>query len=175
MKNRYEFSDDGKTCRIYFNSGTSFIIDASDFTEVSQHNWFEERNGYPSYNTSRKSPEGRRRVTLHRFLMKPQVGVDIDHISGDRLDNRRCNLRVCSHQENMFNQKTRNTNSSGFNGVSFQKSAGKYAAYINQNEKKYHLGLFDTAEEAAAVRDKAAAKLYREFARFNLPVGVNTA
>lgn len=167
IKNRYEFSDDGQTCRIYFNSEEYFLIDAADLEYVSARTWFYGKRGYPVSHTSRKSLYGHKTEPLHKYLLHPPQGVDIDHISGDKLDNRKSNLRFCSHQQNMFNQKRRSTNSTGYSGVSYSKNAGKYEAYINRDGRKIHLGLFMSAEEAAIVRNNAAQKLYGEYARLN--------
>ena len=169
MRNSYRFSDDGKSCIIFFLDGSSFIIDSSDFPAVSEHTWWKSKRGYPVMKTSRRSEEGQKTVTLHRFLMQPPPSCDVDHISGDKMDNRRCNLRICSHQQNMYNQKMRNTNTSGYYGVSLLKSVGRYEAYIHNCGKKIYLGLFSSAEEAACARDKAAYRLYGRFAKLNFP------
>jgi len=95
---------------------------------------------------------------------------DIDHISRDRLDNRKQNLRLCTHQENTFNQKMRVTNSTGLIGVSFMKNAGAYESYIHYNGKKYYLGLFKDKKEAAIERDKAAMKYFGAYANLNFPL-----
>jgi len=102
--------------------------------------------------------------------MNPEDGNDVDHVSGNKMDNRRANLRVCSHQQNMFNQKMRNTNSTGYYGVSKMKNTGRYGAYIHYDGKKKYLGTYPTAEEASVARDRAAASLFGEFARLNQEV-----
>jgi hypothetical protein len=169
MRNKYEFSDDQKSCRIFFYDGSFFVIDSSDFSAVSAHTWWKGKRGYPVMKTSRKSPDGHKTIALHRFLLNPPTGFDVDHISNDKLDNRRCNLRVCTHQQNMFNQKKRCTNTSGYYGVSLLKSCGRYEAYINISGKKKYLGLYKTAEEAAEVRDREARRLYGKYAKLNFP------
>lgn len=167
MNNRYELSVDGSHFRIYFRDGSFFIVDKDDFDEVSQYSWALGKRGYPVAHTSRREPGGTRTFPLHRLIMKAGDEGDVDHISGDKLDNRKCNLRICSHQENMFNQKLRETNTTGYYGVSKMKSCGKYEAYIHINGKKKYLGLYETAERAALARDEAAASLYGEYARLN--------
>lgn len=78
---------------------------------------------------------------------------DIDHINGDRADNRIGNLRVATRSENSRNTKLRCTNSSGRVGVSQRR--GKWRATIRANNRQHELGIFDTFEEAAAARDAA--------------------
>ena len=167
MNNRYELSEDGSHYRIYCRDGSFFIIDEDDFEMVSRHSWALGKRGYPVAHTSRKSPDGPKTFPLHRLIMNVSDDMDVDHISGDKLDNRKCNLRICTHQENMFNQRMRETNTSGYYGVSRMKSCGKFEAYIHIDGKKKYLGLFETAEKAAIARDKAAIVLFGEFARLN--------
>lgn len=80
---------------------------------------------------------------------------DIDHINGDGLDNRVINLRSVSHQENMKNQKLRNTNKSGICGVFLNKPTGKWQVQITVDGKKKHLGLFSDFDSSVAARKAA--------------------
>jgi hypothetical protein len=89
----------------------------------------------------------------------------IDHINGNTLDNQRHNLRACSNKENMRNRGMASHNSSGFKGVSWLE--GKWSAYIGENGKKIHLGLFKTREDAARRYNKEALKRFGEFAKLN--------
>jgi hypothetical protein len=146
----------------YTGNGVAFLFDAEDYETVSNRTWHLSKRGYITTKILRKN------VPLHKLLIKADKGYDIDHISGDKLDNRRGNLRICSHQQNCFNQKKRITNSSGYVGVCKKKGMNKYEAYINYNAKKIHLGLFENAEKAAVERDKAAIKYFGEFARLNV-------
>lgn len=82
----------------------------------------------------------------------------IDHINGNRSDNRIVNLRDVSHHENMKNVRTPVTNTSGHIGVTLFKPNGKWVAGIKVNGKRLYLGYFDTIEEAVAVRKAAEAK-----------------
>lgn len=91
------------------------------------------------------------------------VGQQIDHINNDRLDNRIVNLRLADNQENNCNTLLRSTNSSGYKGVSWMKSYGKWEAYIWKDYKKYSLGYFDAPEEAAAVVAHARAGFHGSF------------
>ena len=74
---------------------------------------------------------------------------EIDHINGDGRDNRICNLREVTHQENSQNHvKPPRHNSSGYLGVSFFKGTNRYSAYIQADGKKKHLGYFDNSQQA---------------------------
>ena len=80
----------------------------------------------------------------------------VDHINHDTTDNRKCNLRVCTQQEN-----TRNRASSG---VSKRCDTNRWEAYVFMANKKIHLGYFATKEEALMARKNGEKKYYKEFA-----------
>jgi len=83
---------------------------------------------------------------------------DIDHINGDRQDNRIENLRSVSRSENMRNCGMLKTNTSGTTGVSFNGKLQKWAASIQVDKKSIYLGLFSSIEEAQAARRRAEPK-----------------
>lgn len=93
----------------------------------------------------------------------------IDHENTDGSDNRWLNLREATHAQNCMNAQKRSDNSSGFKGVSFSRERGKFVAQINRAGKRTHVGIFDTAEEAAKAYDNAARLHHGEFARVNFP------
>lgn len=82
-------------------------------------------------------------------------GMEVDHINHVRTDNRIENLRLVSRLENCKNRKLNSNNTSGFNGVSWSKSDGKWLAYIYINKKRIRLGLFSDISKAIAAREKA--------------------
>lgn len=102
---------------------------------------------------------------LHHNQLIP-AGVEIDHINGDRDDNRACNLRLCTAEENKRNRRP----SAGrkYKGVRFRAVTGKWEAAINSKGGSQHLGTFLTEAEAAAAYDAAARERHGEFARPNL-------
>lgn len=89
----------------------------------------------------------------------------IDHINMDGCDNRLCNLRQATHSTNKANRFAPANNSTGFNGVSFNKVIKRYQASICRQYKQKHLGFFDTAKEAHRAYCVAANELFGEFAR----------
>lgn len=104
----------------------------------------------------------------HRLAWLLSYGVmpdgEIDHINGDRSDNRIENLRLASKGQNCQNSALRSDSSSGFKGVSRHQK--KYQARISFNKKLIHLGYFETPEAAHEAYRKAAAEYFGEFARY---------
>jgi hypothetical protein len=93
--------------------------------------------------------------------------VFVDHINGNGLDNRKSNLRICTHQQNCENSRKRKKSFSKYKGVYWSKNAKKWVAQITIDGKSKHLGYFELEEDAAAAYDKAAVKYFGEFACLN--------
>ena len=151
---------------IQLTRGKVAIVDDDIFEELSKHKWWCSGNGYATRDSSLCLGE-RTTIRLHREVLQTPDGMETDHINGDRLDNRRENLRVCKRSENSKNQKKRADNISGYKGVSWSKPNRKWRATIMMDYKTVHLGYFDDKQVAARAYDEAACKLYGEFARTN--------
>ena len=108
-------------------------------------------------------------ILLHRFIMEAQPGEEVDHINGDGLDNRRSNLRLCTHAENQHNRGKQKNNKSGYKGVSLTSGGKRYTALIKANGIQHRLGYFTDPVDAARAYDKAALELHSEFALLNFP------
>lgn len=105
------------------------------------------------------------RLILERMLNRPlRRGEYVDHINGDGLDNRRCNLRLATAAQNQMNQRRRRDNTSGFKGVRFDRARQRWRAEIRVDGKHIFLGRFDTPVEAHRAYCKAAALYFGEFA-----------
>lgn len=95
-------------------------------------------------------------IMLARYIVKPAVGLIADHKNGNTLDNREHNLREFTRTKNKHNSHNlRHDNSSGFEGVAWDKNQNKWVAYISAHKVRFHLGSFETREAALAVRTKA--------------------
>jgi hypothetical protein len=116
--------------------------------------------------------DAKKTILMHRVILKASERTEVDHINGNKLDNRRENLRVATKSQNLGNQKIRSTNTSGFKGVNWKqwrkiRSSGAWTARISVGSKRIHLGYFSTAEEAARAYDSAAQQYFGEFAKLN--------
>ena len=138
------------------------LVDSEDYDKLKSINWYAasvKRSIY-AYNRKHKS--------MHRFLMQPPKDLEVDHINGNGLDNRRCNLRVVTRKLNAANQKkVHYKTSSKHKGVHFHISNKKWMSQIYIDGKSNHLGCFKTENEAALAYNKKAKELYGEHARLN--------
>jgi hypothetical protein len=95
----------------------------------------------------------------------------VDHVNGDRADNRISNLRLASNSQNKMNAAAHKDARSKYTGVFWEKSRGKWRAQISSGGLRRHLGLYDSEVTAAAAYDLAAKDMHGEFARLNLAGG----
>ncbi len=131
------------------------IFDKEDFELLNKHTWSIGLNGYACTNTRHGI-----RQTMHRLIMNTPDGMDTDHISGIKLDNRKMNLRVCTTAENTRNVSKRENRR--FKGVN-KTPNNTYQAKVG----KYYLGAFPTEELAAKAYNEGAKKHFGEFAKPN--------
>lgn len=109
-------------------------------------------------------------VKLHRLIIGASPGQIVDHINGDRLDNRRANLRFCTWGQNLQNKRKTGRGRaplSPYKGVTYFSAQNKWAARITSDRKRVFLGYFDNDEDAAKAYDLAAKDMFGEFARTN--------
>lgn len=146
-------------------------IDRADMLIIGGFRWQAYKAKTGTWYCCRSAyPDGKKHtVRMHRWIMQPGSGLVVDHINGDGLDNRRANLRICTHQQNITNHVRPPRARSGLRGASQFGGRGRWQARIRHNEKIIHLGAFDTAEEAARAYDRAAHSLRGKFATLNFP------
>ena len=147
---------------IKLSRGLVTIVDDEDYEKVIKLKWspVSKGRGKPDVYVRHRS-----RLYLHRFITDCPKGKQVDHINGNGLDNRRCNLRICEPGENSRNQKKRINNKSGYKGVSWIKDKKKWKSCICFNYKNIHLGFFDSIEEAASAYALASQKIHGKFKR----------
>jgi hypothetical protein len=144
----------------------SLIVDDEDWHELMRHSFSVNTSGYVSIrhkcNTS----------MIHRFLLKPADDMIVDHINGNKLDNRRCNLRIVDAKQSSYNKAKFNptTASSPYKGVSkiVRKSGNVYYVCIKKNGTVHRLGIFKNEEDAARAYNEKAQELFGEYAYLNV-------
>lgn len=151
------------------------VIDEADLEWASQYCWHFNPKGYAErcVHVAGSGRHGKTKTyLLHRELIGAKSGQIVDHINRNRLDDRRENLRFVGRGGNAINSKFRANNTSGFRGVSYQRTyigLDKWIAYIGANRKKKTIGRYATAEEAAVAYDAAARFYHGKYAQLNFP------
>lgn len=155
------------------NKCIEILVDDVDYDILSKYKWSLNHKGYPICNIW---IDGKRTTkSISRLLINPPKGKQVDHINGNKLDNRRNNLRMCSPQENCFNRKHRKDSHSIYKGVSaffYTKKNGDtktyYKATIQVNKKPMYLGTYKTQYSAAKAYNEAAKTHFGKFALLNI-------
>lgn len=157
---------------IQLTQGKVALVDDIDYPTLSTLKWYAMKTPAGFYAIRSIKKPSRKAILLHRVVLCPPTGMSVDHINGDTLDNRRSNLRIATHGQNMMNRKTNCLSVSGLKGVRRSRRSQRrerWEAGIYVDNKRVHLGTFDTSEEAARAFDKAAFERYGSFARLNFP------
>ncbi len=148
------------------------IVDPEDFDEHCLHKWHLSGYGYAARTSKPEDHTNKNRlIYMHRKILCAPPRIEVDHINGDKLDNRRSNLRLCTRAGNQYNQhKIRGV--SRFKGVSLLKGKWWRAMIQSSPGVRLYLGSFRTEVEAAQVYDAAALLYHGEFARTNKSLGL---
>ena len=156
---------------ITLTQGKVAIVDDDDFESLSQFNWhFHAGTGYARRGTGGR--KNHRKIYMHREVMRAPTGVEVDHIHGNLLDNRKSELRLATHRENTKNQTLFSTARAGkktsrFKGVCRPADSRKWLASITVDGEHIRLGVFTDETDAARAYDAAAREYFGEFARCN--------
>jgi hypothetical protein len=142
------------------------------FEELSKHKWHADwsKDAQTFYAARHEVVSGKRRkIYMHRVILNAPKGIKVDHKDGNGLNNCPPNIRLAPGGANQQNMRKPRTNTSGFKGVTWHKDCQKWLAQINFDRQHFNLGVFETKEEAARARDRAALKYHGEFATLNFP------
>lgn len=156
------------TVRIALTGGV-ILVDKADEDRVRLVKWSLTRSRNGALYARNPSPKY---GYLARWLVGNPKGMVVDHRNGNALDNRRCNLRVCTIQQNGWNRR-KSRGSSKFKGIHLDSnpkmSSVRWRARIYCNGRGISLGSYSTTLEAALAYDAAAVRLFGEFAAPNFP------
>jgi len=156
---------------IELTRGKVSLIDDADYESVAVFSWYARLEGTVWYAIRKAGNGSLRDIRMHRLLLGAPDGMQVDHLNGNGLDNRRENLRLCTNRENQQNRaKQSKPSSSRFKGVSYH-GRGKWQAHIRANGVFRYLGLFASEDDAALAYNVAAKEHFGDFARLNT-VGV---
>lgn len=146
-------------------SGRVVIVDDEDYAFLSAWSWLCSSKGYAV--RYERTPVGRRQVRMHRVIMGLARGDvrQVDHRNGDPLDNRRSNLRVATHRQNMQNRRSARGSASAYRGVYLDR--GRWRAEVTVDGRKYRIGRF--------VDELDAARAARSFRLERMPFSVEAA
>ena len=151
--------------RIELTRGKFAIVDDKDYEIHGHLRWHAQRdkcNFYAARGIETKN--GPRNLRLHRIIAGAKPGQIVDHVNRNSLDNRRINLRICSHAENGRNRTGPQSNStSGYRGITWNKQVKKWMARIGFNNSRIYLGIFKSLDDAALAYRKANRKYFGKY------------
>jgi hypothetical protein len=158
---------------IRLNHGATAIVDDDDYERLKEYTYSINNNGY-ARRYSKELSIKRSKVScilMHRDIMGiPPLGLFVDHINRNRLDNRKSNLRFVTRKQNNANRsKNKNKPStSKYLGVSYDPSRKKWKAQISHYNKNRFIGRYSTEEEAAIAYNNAAKYYHGQYANLNI-------
>lgn len=154
------------TREIQLTKGVVALVDDEDYEWLNQWNW-QCMDGYAIRKDTQAA--NRHAYCMHRVIMDAPPGMEVDHINHNPSDNRRCNLRLCTKNQNNLNRKNKVPNH--YKGIGFEKRKvrNQWYARITIDKRQINLGYFASPEDAARAYDDAAKKYHGEFACLNFP------
>ncbi len=155
---------------IPLTQGKVALVDDGDYEWLMQWKWFAEkrvtRRGIVTWYARTNKTNGHH--YMHRLILSLLgSALEGDHGDGNGLNNQRFNLRGATKTQNCQNQQLKRNNTSGFKGVCFNKSYGKWRARITVNKQDIELGFFSDKATAAIAYNNAATQHFGEFAQLN--------
>lgn len=152
--NKYVLS--GKHGIGYDSKNNEFYFDLEDYEKIKDCYWFVNEKGYVM-NSKNQS--------MHRLLCESFDVVD--HVNHKKFDNRKCNLRDVTNQQNVMNSKLQVNNTSGITGVTWHKNDMKWQAQITLNGRCIYLGSYTNKDDAIKVRRDAENKYFGKYSYNN--------
>ena len=142
------------------------LVDDDDYEMLNMYKWYIKKGGNTFYAArSIFSKDGNQKtIRMHRLLLNAPKGIEVDHKDGNGLNNQKSNIRLATRSQNRMNRPKQSRNTSGFKGVSWDKTHRVWMAYITLNNVQKNLGYFKSKQEAYQARRKANIEYHNEFA-----------
>ena len=154
---------------IPLTQGKYAIVDIEDYKWLMRWKWCAQKDRYTYYavrnETRAKRNDEHKTIQMHRAILNISQGMQADHRNHNGLDNRRRNIRTCTHAQNQHNQRPQKNCESKYKGV--RRHRAKWQAEIQNHNKYIYLGTYESEIEAAKVYDAKAIELFGEFAYTN--------
>jgi hypothetical protein len=142
------------------SSGKRIKVDVDDFEKLNQVSWQVTPKGYAVSEIKTKP------VIMHRLVMGiHDPKIQVDHIKGNKLDNRKSQLRLCTNQQNQFNRVKHKRNTSGYRGVYWKRETQKWISITIVNKKCHWFGSFQSKKDALIAWNIGVKKIHGKFAR----------
>ena len=144
------------------------MVDDTEYRNLSKHKWQanKQKHGWYAQRSIRRNGKLTKEY-MHRAIMKPEKGQQIDHIDHNGLNNQKFNLRIVTHRENTLNRKPYENTTSRCKGVFLNKQKNLWISQIKINGKIHVLGYFHAEKLAALAYDLAARRVFGEYAYTN--------
>lgn len=155
-ENKYNLSNEfgiGYTPR-----GEKFYFDLEDYNKIKDYLWYTKEDGYLI------CQQGNKTIRMNRLIMDcTDPYKDVHHKNHIVYDNRKSNLEICDHYQNIIATKTYSNNTSGRKGVYWDKSKNKWVVYITANKEQHFIGRYDNFEDAVKAREEAEKIYHKEY------------
>lgn len=157
------------TKEVQLTQGKVALVDDEDYKWLKHHKWqFSSTNGYAVGQLRYDNGTYSEKVLMHRQIMNTPKKLHTDHINGDKLDNRKTNLRVCTPSENYVNRGVcKKRNKSGYKGVYWSERDKRYQVTMRKNSKTHYIGMFEEIDEAITMYDFWVVQMWGEYAQPN--------
>lgn len=152
------------TREIPLTRGQFALVDEDDYAWLLQCNSWQCSNA--GYAVSHKD---KKLYYMHRLIMNPPIDMVVDHINGNKIDNRKKNLRVCTQSQNHMNRSANSKKMySSYKGVTKHKKADKWIAQTAFNSKRIYIGIYECEHLAALAYNEKVYELFGEYAKLNI-------
>ncbi len=158
---------------IPLTQGKYAIVDPEDYHRLKKNKWYAlqgPRTFYAVRSLTNGQTAPRKNAYMHHLVINIPPGRYCDHINRNGLDNRKANLRVATHTQNVWNRrKFKPYSRSRYKGIDWSKDMKRWRVRIRVNGKRIYLGSFKSETDAALEYDRAARKFHGEYASLNFP------